>query len=100
LVGLADPLWAPPDVTIFWSPRNTNRPGSPRDGLVGTTRFNAASNTAYVLGDRATDSDEFDDAVILHEYAHMLAARFSWDDSPGGVHSVGDVEDPRLAGSE
>jgi hypothetical protein len=100
LIGLADPLWAPPGVTVFWSPRNTNRSGSPSEGLVGTTRFNVSANTAYVLGDRSTDSDEYDDAVILHEYAHMLAARFSRDDSPGGAHGMGQVEDPRLAWSE
>ncbi|HEX4997949.1 MAG TPA: hypothetical protein VFY29_06975 [Terriglobia bacterium] len=100
LVGLADFRWIAPGVTIYWSSRNTNRSGNARDGYVGTTRFNPASGTAYVLGDRATDSDEFDDAVILHEYAHMLAARFSSDDSPGGAHGSGDVEDPRLAWSE
>lgn len=100
LVSLSDPLWPTPGVTVYWSPRNTSRYGNVREGLVGTTRFNLTSNTAYVLGDRATDSDEFDDAVILHEYAHMLAVKVSRDDSPGGVHGLGEIEDPRLAWSE
>ena len=26
--------------------------------------------------DRSTDSDEYDDSVLIHEYAHMLAAGF------------------------
>jgi hypothetical protein len=69
-------------------------------GLTKTTFFNFETNTAYVLGDRNTDSDEYDDSVILHEYAHMLAARFSRDDSPGGYHTLGDPLDPRLAWSE
>jgi hypothetical protein len=69
-------------------------------GQIRTTFFNLSTNTAYVLGDRNSDSDEFDDSVILHEYAHMLAARFSRDDSPGGLHVLGDLLDPRVAWSE
>jgi Bacterial pre-peptidase C-terminal domain len=80
-------------VTIYWSTRN-------KKTTVGTTYFNVANSTAYVLGDRDTDSDEFDDAVLVHEYAHLLAAKFSRDDSPGGPHSIGDMLDPRLAWSE
>jgi hypothetical protein len=96
----ADPNIAPPSVSIFWSVRNTNRPGNPALGLIGTSAFNVATNTAYILGDRSTDSDEFDDAVIVHEYGHMLAAKFSRDDSPGGFHTRGDMLDPRIAWSE
>jgi hypothetical protein len=99
-VSLADPRSTPAPLTIFWSIRNTPRAGNVREGLVGTTFFNYVNNTAYVLGDRAVDSDEFDDAVLLHEYAHMLAVRFSRDDSPGGPHGIGDMLDPRVAWSE
>jgi len=100
LLTLADYRAIPPPLTVYWSEKNTNRFGKASDGLVGTTFFNLPTNTAYVLGDRTTDSDEFDDAVILHEYAHMLAARFSRDDSNGGPHLLGDLLDPRLAWSE
>ncbi len=89
-----------PEVTLFWSPNNTTEIGNVADGNVGGTFFNVTDNTAFVLGDRSVDSDEFDDAVILHEYAHLLAARFSGDDSPGGQHLIGDVLDPRVAWSE
>jgi hypothetical protein len=99
-VNLADPRVAAVPLTIFWSVRNTPQTGNVRDGLVGTTYFNYMNNTAYVIGDRSVDSDEFDDAVILHEYAHMLATRFSRDDSPGGSHGIGDMLDPRVAWSE
>jgi hypothetical protein len=68
--------------------------------LVGTTYFNYTNNTAFVLGDRNTDSDEFDDSVIVHEYGHLIAARFSRDDSPGASHGLGDMLDPRVAWSE
>src|SRR5206468_12451246 len=97
----ADPRFSALPFTIFWSEKNQNKIGGSRsDGFIGTTFFSLTSSTAYVLGDRNTDSDEFDDSVLLHEYAHMLAAKFSRDDSPGGVHSTGDVLDPRVAWSE
>jgi hypothetical protein len=100
-VKSADPTLPPTPVTIFWSIKNTkNGSGNPAQGLIGTSEFNLANNTAYILGDRNTDSDEYDDAVIAHEYAHMLAAKYSRDDSPGGAHSMGDMLDPRLAWSE
>ena len=92
LVAQADPQLVPPPLTIYWSTSNNES--------VKTTFFDSATNAAYILGDRTTGSDEFDDSVILHEYAHMLAARFSRDDSPGGPHIMGDKLDPRLAWSE
>jgi hypothetical protein len=100
MLHLADLSAVPPAPTIFWSLRNTRVAGDVRQGQVSTTYFSLASNTAYILGDRNTDSDEYDDSVVLHEYAHMLAARFSRDDSPGGWHAIGQSLDPRLAWSE
>ncbi|HYR43084.1 MAG TPA: DUF5719 family protein [Terriglobia bacterium] len=99
-IRMADPTIDPPPVTIFWSTKNTRRTGNVAQGFIGTSFFNVANNTAYILGDRNADSDEFDDSVIVHEYGHMLAARFSRDDSPGGVTHIGDILDPRLAWSE
>jgi hypothetical protein len=99
-VQAADPLFAPIPFTIFWSERNQKKFGNLKDGLVGTTHFSLTDSTAYVLGDRNTDSDEFDDSVLIHEYAHMLATKFSRDDSIGGWHQLGDNLDPRVAWSE
>jgi hypothetical protein len=90
MVAIADAQLAPPPLTVYWSEKSPVR----------MTFFNASTNTAFVAGDRATDSDEYDDSIILHEYAHMLAARFSRDDSPGGPHVLGDLLDPRAAWSE
>jgi hypothetical protein len=99
-VKSADPTLPPIPVTIYWSTKNTNRSGNPALGLIGTSEFNVSNGTAYILGDRNVDSDEYDDAVIAHEYAHMLAAKYSRDDSPGGPHSLGDMLDPRVSWSE
>jgi hypothetical protein len=92
-VSQLDPDLAPPPLAVYWS-RSNNQ------STIGGTFFDATSRTAYVLGDRERDSDEFDDAVILHEYAHLLAEVFSRDDSAGGPHVRGDVLDPRVAWSE
>ena len=89
-----------PELSIFWSPFNSPARGNLEEGRIGGTFFNASNNTAFVLGDRMTDSDEFDDDVILHEYAHLIAAWFSRDDSVGGSHLLGDILDPRVAWSE
>jgi len=85
-VHAADPQFQAFPFVIFWSERNQKQTGitSPKDGLIGTTFFSLTSSTAYILGDRNTDSDEYDDSVLIHEYAHMLAAKFSRDDSIGG----------------
>src|SRR3989441_1445751 len=99
-IRMADTAIDPPPVTIFWSTKNTRRTGNVAQGFIGTSFFNVANNTAYILGDRNEDSDEFDDAVIVHEYGHMLATRFSRDDSPGGATHIGDILDPRVAWSE
>ena len=87
LIAFSDPQLHPPPLTIYWSEKNNESILARLTGnSVRSTFFNPLTGTAYILGDRSTDSDEFDDSVILHEYAHMLAARFSRDDSPGGLH--------------
>jgi hypothetical protein len=69
---------------------------------VGDTYFDGTTNPpqAFINGKRDEDSDEFDDSVIIHEYGHFIAAKFSRDDSPGGSHALGEKKDPRLAWSE
>jgi hypothetical protein len=99
IVNLEPGLELPP-LTLFWSPLNTDDRQNTSGRYIGGTSFFAAEGFALILGDRSSDSDEFDDDVILHEYAHFLAARFSRDDSVGGPHAPGDVLDPRVAWSE
>ena len=100
LIRYADPALLPARLSVFWSPENT--PGDETFGSRGvqSSFFDPGRNAAYLVGDRSVDSDEFDDSVILHEYAHFLAERFSRDDSGGGPHFPGDMLDPRVAWSE
>lgn len=58
----------------------------------------------YVLGgnsDGSGDTDQYDDDVLLHEFGHFTADKFSHDDSPGGAHRLSDNDlDLRLSWSE
>lgn len=54
----------------------------------------------YVLNSNG-DTDEYDDDVMWHEYGHFVAAKYSKDDSPGGVHYISTNDlDLRLSWSE
>jgi hypothetical protein len=54
----------------------------------------------YVLNS-SSDTDEYDDDVLYHEFGHFTVAHFSKDDSPGGAHSLTDNDlDMRLSWSE
>jgi len=59
----------------------------------------------YILGGKNgdvknSDTDHFDDSVIIHEYGHFLEAHYGHSDSPGGSHNGDFIIDPRLAWSE
>lgn len=54
-----------------------------------------------IAGDTdSSDTDHFDNSVVLHEYGHFLEDVMSKTDSPGGSHNGNSVIDPRLAWSE
>lgn len=48
----------------------------------------------------SSDTDHFDNSVILHEYGHFLEDYYFPSDSPGGSHNGNRIIDPRLAWSE
>lgn len=58
----------------------------------------------YVLGGYSPgsgDTDEYDDDVMIHEYGHFAAFKYSRDDSPGGTHYLNENDqDMRLSWSE
>ncbi len=47
-----------------------------------------------------SDTDQFDNSVIIHEYGHFIEDVITASDSPGGSHDGDSVIDPRLAWSE
>jgi subtilisin-like proprotein convertase family protein len=48
----------------------------------------------------AGDNDGYDDSVVVHEYGHFLAERYSYDNTPGGGHSMKSYYIPTLTWSE
>ncbi|MCB9025700.1 MAG: hypothetical protein H6625_05245 [Bdellovibrionaceae bacterium] len=47
-----------------------------------------------------TDTDHFDNSIIVHEYGHFLEDNYSVSNSPGGAHYGNGQIDARLAWSE
>jgi len=53
------------------------------------------------VADDPSDPDEWDDSVIMHEWAHSSDDEYSCDDNPGGKHFVNKlVSDPELSWGE
>ena len=93
LLTLAPHLPASPEappVSYRW------RPGTAED--CGTC-FREGSNAYVALSGRASDPDEWDENVILHELSHYIATLYGQDDSTGGPHD-GRRTTPELAWSE
>lgn len=87
----------PPALTAYWQAGNAN----------GTYYCSNVPDPScpygegiYILNYNG-DTDEYDDDVLWHEYGHFIAAKYSKDSSPGGVHylTTNDL-DLRLSWSE
>lgn len=81
----------PPALTAQWAPGSDTY-------CSGASCFDPRSNAIYILG-TSSDSDQWDDAVLAHEFGHFLESAYSRSDSPGGYHD-GSPTDPRLAWGE
>jgi len=92
----SDAVFAPLD--IFWSKHNVAASGSKRLGQIITSHFDGTA--LYILGAENSDTDEYDRAIIAHEWGHYYEENFSRADSLGGAHGRGDMLDIRLAFGE
>lgn len=90
---------------IYW------KPGFNPNTYLGASATNTLSfydpeeDKIYICGGvsgdvNSSDTDHFDNAVIIHEYGHFLENHYSVSDSPGGAHSGTKALDPRLVLSE
>lgn len=75
------------------------------DTSSGVSFYVPGTDRLYILGGidgdiSVSDTDHFDNSVIIHEYGHFLEDNYSKSDSPGGTHYGLYVIDPRLAWSE
>ncbi|MEM7645398.1 MAG: hypothetical protein AAF203_00695 [Pseudomonadota bacterium] len=96
------PFTIAPLVTAYWAA-----------GVDPGTYFNIPSLSFYIPGENDlyilggvngdidnSDTDHFDDTIIIHEYGHFIEDNFSITNSPGGAHSGNTILDPRLAWGE
>jgi hypothetical protein len=98
-VVTANPNIKFPHLLINWSVNNVSVGGNPDLGQIGTSSYTGDSNL-WILGDANSDTDEYDDHIIIHEWAHFFEDKFSRSDSIGGRHSSGDALDIRVAFGE
>ncbi len=87
----------PPALTAYWQIGNPNGTWF----CTSTDPTNCPNGTGIYVLNQPDDSDEYDDDVLWHEFGHFTAAKFSRDDSPGGVHYLTSNDlDLRLSWSE
>lgn len=96
------PFSVAPLVTVYWA-KGVN-PGT-YFGLSALSFYVPGESKLYILGGingnvDDSDTDHFDDTIIIHEYGHFIEDIYSSSDSPGGAHSGNTILDPRLAWGE
>ncbi len=98
-----------PKLDVYWkagfNPAKYLYPTSNEADLGTLSFYLRGDNELYinggVVGDVLTsDTDHFDDAVVIHETGHHIEDACGTMDSPGGSHSAQYRIDPRLAWSE
>lgn len=99
-----DPALSLPRLKANWSPLNSATQGNPATGAIGTSYYTSGPTgddpNLFILGDEDSDTDEYDDHVVAHEFGHFLEDQLYRSDSVGGPHGLGDVLDPRVAFGE
>ena len=94
----ADPDSVFPPLLINWSIYNVSISGDTSLGQITTSHYN--NSNLFILGDANSDTDEYDDHIITHEWGHYYEDKLSRSDSIGGPHGPGELLDIRVAFSE
>ena len=88
-----------PVMKYNWSINNRAVSGNDSTGDIGTSSYKGNGNV-FILGDADSDTDEYDDHVVVHEWGHYFEDQMSRSDSIGGPHSGGQKLDMRVAMGE
>ncbi len=99
-----DPIAQFPALKLNWSVNNNLSSGSISAGNITSSFFGTTSEfpspQIFILGDDDSDTDEYDEHVVIHEWGHYFEHFFSRSDSIGGSHTGGDKLDMRVAFGE
>ncbi len=86
-------------LSAFWQKGNTRGTYYCQAGYIDQS--NCPDGEGIYVLNSTTDTDEYDDDVLYHEFGHFTAAHFSDDNSQGGAHALTDNDlDMRLSWSE
>ncbi len=98
-VRIADKNAKFPQLTVNWSVNNIASAGDANSGQIITSNYDGERGL-WILGDANSDTDEYDDHIIIHEWGHYFEDQFSRADNIGGSHSPGEALDIRVAFGE
>jgi len=84
-----------PPLVMNWSINNVSVSGDRSLGQITTSHY--SDGNLFILGDADSDTDEYDDHVVTHEWGHYYEDKFSRSDSIGGAHGEDDILDIRVA---
>ena len=95
-----DAVFAP--MNTYWSIHNRSANGDKAKGEIGTSHWQPGTDHPglYILGKEDSDTDEYDTAVVVHEWGHYFEAKFSRSDSVGGSHGNEENLDMRVSFGE
>lgn len=101
-VLLADPARDFVALDTHWSVNNVPVAGDESIGEIGTSFYRGGSpiDGIFLLGAENTDTEEYDQHVIIHEWGHYFEDTIARSDSIGGPHGPGDVLDKRVSFGE
>lgn len=95
----ANPNTVFPPLLMNWSTQNVSSANyDPSSGQILTSHY--SDSNLFILGDADSDTDEYDDHIITHEWGHYYEDKLSRSDSIGGPHSNGELLDIRVAFGE
>lgn len=99
LIVTTDPDVQLAPLDIFWSTDNFIGVG---EGIGSGTFFTneGGQNVISLVGGENSDTDEYDEHIVVHEFMHYLERQIFRGDSVGGPHALGERLDKRLAYSE
>lgn len=100
---LSDSSFVAPKVQVYW--KKGFNPYTYFGGSSLVSFYRMGTGHLFILGGNngdvvTSDTDHFDNSVIVHEYGHFLEDKFAIPESPGGSHYLNTIIDPRLAWSE
>lgn len=88
-----------PPVNFGWSVNNRAASGNIADGNIGTSSYRG-NGQVVILGNENSDTDEYDEHIVVHEWGHYFEDQMSRSDSIGGSHGGSDRLDLRVAMGE